>query len=93
VCVFPAGWDTAEVRLTCGASAGRYMVGDCSVRWALVLAVIGCLDGIILASLAFILATRHVRLRPDPGPGMPFKGRHSKLFADILVHVLNSIKR
>jgi len=72
--VFPAGWDAAEVRLTCGASAGRYTVGDCSVRWALVLAVIGCLDGIILASLAFILATRHVRLRPDPGPGVPFKG-------------------
>ncbi|VVD04281.1 unnamed protein product [Leptidea sinapis] len=27
--------------------------------------MIGCLDGIVLATLAFILATRHVRLQPD----------------------------
>ncbi|XP_065332800.1 LHFPL tetraspan subfamily member 3 protein [Cloeon dipterum] len=80
VIVFPAGWDTSEVRLTCGSSAGQYALGDCSVRWALVLAVIGCLDGVILASLAFILATRHVRLRPDPGPGLPYKGEINGAF-------------
>lgn len=73
--VFPAGWDVAEVRLTCGAAAGRYALGECSVRWALVLAVIGALDGAILAILAFILATRHVRLRAEPlNATLPYKG-------------------
>lgn len=28
--------------------------------------MIGCVDGVILATLAFILATRHVRLQPEP---------------------------
>jgi hypothetical protein len=75
VVVFPAGWDVPEVKVTCGTAAGRYALGDCSVRWALVLAVIGSLDGLILAILAFILATRHVRLRPEPLMGtLPYKG-------------------
>lgn len=28
---------------------------------------IACIDGCILATLAFILATRHIRLQPEPG--------------------------
>lgn len=32
----------------------------------IILLFIGCIDGCILATLAFILATRHVRLQPEP---------------------------
>lgn len=28
---------------------------------------LACIDGCILATLAFILATRHIRLQPEPG--------------------------
>jgi hypothetical protein len=67
VVTYPAGWDAAEVRRTCGTSTGRYELGECGLRWAYLLAVIGCLDAIILSTLAFILATRHVRLQAEPG--------------------------
>lgn len=66
VAVYPAGWDAQEVKATCGTNAARYELGACGLRWAFLLAVIGCLDAIILAALAFILATRHVRLQPEP---------------------------
>ncbi|XP_039276231.1 LHFPL tetraspan subfamily member 3 protein, partial [Nilaparvata lugens] len=77
--VYPLGWDVAEVRRTCGPLAGAYRLGDCSLRWAYLLAVIGCLDAAILATLAFILATRHVKLQPEPvygtaGTGSMYKG-------------------
>jgi LHFPL tetraspan subfamily member protein len=29
--------------------------------------LLACIDGCILATLAFILATRHIRLQPEPG--------------------------
>ena len=67
VVTYPAGWDAVEVKKTCGTSAGIYELGECGLRWAYLLAVIGCLDAIILAALAFILATRHVRLQAEPG--------------------------
>lgn len=67
VVTYPAGWDSSDVKRTCGTSAGRYELGECGLRWACLLAVIGCLDAIILAALAFILATRHVRLQAEPG--------------------------
>ncbi|KAJ8873283.1 hypothetical protein PR048_026917 [Dryococelus australis] len=77
VVVFPAGWDSPEVKRTCGTAAGRYELGECGLRWAYLLAVIGCLDAIILSALAFILATRHVRLQaepPYPANGSLYKG-------------------
>lgn len=48
--------------------------------------VLGCIDGSILATLAFILATRHVRLQPEPlYQSSTYKGRmciiHSILIA------------
>ena len=78
VVAYPAGWDASDVRRTCGTSAGRYELGECGLRWAYLLAVIGCLDAIILAALAFILATRHVRLQAEPGytaNGSLYKGK------------------
>lgn len=64
--VYPMAWDGELIRRTCGESAGRYALGDCSVRWAYILAAIACLDAFILATLAFILATRHIKLQPEP---------------------------
>ncbi|KAI5632651.1 lipoma HMGIC fusion partner-like protein domain-containing protein [Phthorimaea operculella] len=76
VAVYPAGWSETAVQETCGPTADQYNIGRCHIRWAYLLAVIGCLDGIVLAALAFILATRHVRLQPDSGypPPSLYKG-------------------
>jgi hypothetical protein len=35
------------------------------VRWAYVLAILGIFDAFVLASLAFVLATRQAKLLPD----------------------------
>lgn len=63
---FPFGWNSDEFRRICGPESNRFELGFCSIRWAYPLAIIACIDGIILATLAFILATRHIRLQPDP---------------------------
>ncbi|KAJ8943994.1 hypothetical protein NQ314_009577 [Rhamnusium bicolor] len=63
---FPAGWSDDSVRRVCGPLSDKYALGSCGIRWAYLLAAIGCLDAVILSTLAFILATRHVRLQPDP---------------------------
>lgn len=77
VAVFPAGWSASEVRAVCGPTARQYHMGECEVRWAFVLAIIGVLDAAVLAALAFVLATRHVKLQPEPEPlygGSVYKG-------------------
>ncbi|XP_073836562.1 tetraspan membrane protein in hair cell stereocilia isoform X2 [Musca autumnalis] len=63
---FPFGWNSDDFRKVCGPDANRFELGLCGIRWAYPLAIIGCIDGVVLATLAFILATRHVRLQPDP---------------------------
>lgn len=63
---FPFGWNSDDFRKICGPDANRFELGLCGIRWAYPLAIIGCIDGVVLATLAFILATRHVRLQPDP---------------------------
>lgn len=53
----------------------RYNPGACAIRWAIPLAAIAALDAITLAALAFILASRHVRLQPEPfNNGSLYKG-------------------
>ncbi|XP_035730705.1 LHFPL tetraspan subfamily member 4 protein-like isoform X2 [Vespa mandarinia] len=75
VCVYPLGWDSPAIRAVCGASASRYNPGACAVRWAIPLAAIAALDATTLAALAFILASRHVRLQPEPfNNGSLYKG-------------------
>ncbi|XP_075920994.1 uncharacterized protein LOC116949275 isoform X1 [Petromyzon marinus] len=64
--VFPDGWDAAEVRALCGEHASKYTLGECSVRWAYILAIIAILDAMILAFLAFVLGNRgNAALPPD----------------------------
>jgi hypothetical protein len=61
---YPAGWDNDKVRSVCGSSSG-FNIADCGVRWAYILAIIGIFDAFILATLAFVLATRQAKLLPD----------------------------
>lgn len=62
---FPAGWDSEAVRDVCGPEADDYDIGQCGVRWAYILATIGIFDAVILAALAFLLATRYVKIAPS----------------------------
>ncbi|KAL1110483.1 hypothetical protein AAG570_008011 [Ranatra chinensis] len=66
VCVYPLGWGSEAMTAACGPSAASYSLGDCSLRWAYILAIIASLDALVLATLAFILATRHLKLQPEP---------------------------
>lgn len=79
VIIYPFSWNSNDIRRTCGNTADRFYSGDCSIRWAYFLAVIGCLDAIVLATLAFILAVRHVKLQPEPTYGI-----NSSLFKGML---------
>lgn len=56
--IFPNGWDAEVVRDMCGEDTGKYALGNCSVRWAYILAIIGILDALILSFLAFVLGNR-----------------------------------
>uniref|UniRef100_A0A8D8XJS5 Lipoma HMGIC fusion partner-like 3 protein n=2 Tax=Cacopsylla melanoneura TaxID=428564 RepID=A0A8D8XJS5_9HEMI len=66
VVIYPLGWESAKAQEICGPSASQYNLGQCDIKWAYILAIIGCLDVIVLAILAFILATRHIKLQPEP---------------------------
>ena len=54
--IFPAGWDNDTIKGICGAEAGKYKLGNCEIRWAYILAIIGIIDCLFLAILAFVLA-------------------------------------
>ncbi|TNN39755.1 Lipoma HMGIC fusion partner-like 3 protein [Liparis tanakae] len=58
------------MRALCGDSVGSFSPGNCSVHWAYILALLGILDAAILATLAFVLASRQDALVPlgaEPG--------------------------
>lgn len=63
--IFPDGWDAETIRDMCGAKTGKYSLGDCSVRWAYILAIIGILNALILSFLAFVLGNRQTDLPPE----------------------------
>ncbi|CAG9863378.1 unnamed protein product [Phyllotreta striolata] len=93
--VFPAGWDSDGTRKICGASANKYALGECQIRWTYILAAIGCLDAVILSTLAFLLALRHIKLQPDPhystSPSL-FKGEMNGAFMGDSASVAGSRK-
>lgn len=76
VLIFPAGWDSQTVREVCGNEAGSYNVGQCSIRWAYMLAMIGVVDCFVLSILAFALGTRHTKLMPDQYIAHAMLGAH-----------------
>uniref|UniRef100_A0AAQ4PFG6 LHFPL tetraspan subfamily member 4b n=1 Tax=Gasterosteus aculeatus aculeatus TaxID=481459 RepID=A0AAQ4PFG6_GASAC len=62
--LFPDSWESPEMRALCGDSVGSFSLGNCSVHWAYILAILGILDAAILATLAFVLANRQDALLP-----------------------------
>nr|CAH7732723.1 unnamed protein product [Callosobruchus chinensis]CAI5831109.1 unnamed protein product [Callosobruchus analis] len=93
--IFPAGWADDSARKICGPGAEKFSLGSCRIRWAYLLAAIGCLDAVILSTLAFILATRHIRLQADPhystAPSI-FKGEMNSGFMNDTASVAGSRK-
>ncbi|XP_015790527.1 LHFPL tetraspan subfamily member 3 protein [Tetranychus urticae] len=65
VLIFPAGWDAPIIKEVCGRAADNYVAGQCGIRWAYILAMIGVVDCAVLSILAFILGTRYVKMLPD----------------------------
>ncbi|XP_076132969.1 LHFPL tetraspan subfamily member 5b [Alosa pseudoharengus] len=63
--IYPDGWDAPEVKRMCGERTGKYTLGNCTVRWAYILAIISILDALILSLLAFTLGNRQDQLLPD----------------------------
>ncbi|KAL7828347.1 hypothetical protein SRHO_G00319810 [Serrasalmus rhombeus] len=63
--IYPDGWDSAEVKRMCGERTGKYTLGNCTVRWAYILAIICILDALMLSLLAFTLGNRQDKLLPD----------------------------
>ncbi|XP_029010911.1 LHFPL tetraspan subfamily member 3 protein isoform X2 [Betta splendens] len=62
--LFPDSWENPEMRALCGDSVASFSPGNCSVHWAYILAILGILDAVILATLAFVLANRQDALLP-----------------------------
>jgi len=60
--IYPAGWDHEEVKAICGNQADRYEPGECTIRWAYILAIIGIFDCYILSILAFVLSARQAKM-------------------------------
>ena len=46
------------MRRICGQDADEFQIASCGIRWAYILAMIGILDVLALAILAFVLAGR-----------------------------------
>ncbi|XP_070558279.1 LHFPL tetraspan subfamily member 5 protein-like isoform X2 [Ptychodera flava] len=63
ILLYPAGWDGQHVENVCSSSS--YNLGNCEMRWAFILAIIGVFDAGILGILAFILASRQDKLLPE----------------------------
>ncbi|XP_056434218.1 LHFPL tetraspan subfamily member 3 protein [Gadus chalcogrammus] len=63
--IYPDGWDSDEVKRMCGEQTDKYTLGACSVRWAYILAIMGIMDALILAFLAFVLGNRQDSLMSE----------------------------
>lgn len=49
----------------CGQRTDKYTLGNCTVRWSYILAIICILDAVLLALLSFTLGNRQDNLLPD----------------------------
>lgn len=85
--VFPIGWDHPVIREVCGPGADIYAPGDCSVRWTLILAVIGSVDVSVLSLLSFMLGSRYVKLLEPK-----YVGANPAASSSLLIHAAASNK-
>jgi hypothetical protein len=65
--VYPAGWNHEDIKVICGNAADKYNPGDCTIRWAYILAIIGIFDALVLSILAFVLSARQAKLPQHGG--------------------------
>lgn len=79
VLIFPAGWDSPAVKEVCGPEAGSYTLGQCSLRWTYILAIIGVIDAFALSTLAFNLGVRRLKLAPIPYQPIYASSKHGSL--------------
>lgn len=63
--IYPDGWDSEEVKRMCGQRTDKYTLGNCTVRWAYILAIISIMDSLILSFVAFSLGNRQDKLLPE----------------------------
>ncbi|KAG5275029.1 hypothetical protein AALO_G00142770 [Alosa alosa] len=63
--IYPDGWDSPEVKRMCGQRTDKYTLGNCTVRWAFILAIIAIIDSLFLSFLAFVLGNRQDTLLPE----------------------------
>uniref|UniRef100_A0A3Q2ZVR5 LHFPL tetraspan subfamily member 5a n=1 Tax=Kryptolebias marmoratus TaxID=37003 RepID=A0A3Q2ZVR5_KRYMA len=54
-----------SVKRMCGQRTDKYTLGNCTVRWAYILAIISIMDSLILSFLAFSLGNRQDKLLPE----------------------------
>ncbi|MEJ1279781.1 lipoma HMGIC fusion partner-like protein 4 [Cricetulus griseus] len=83
--IFPDGWDAETIRDMCGAKTGKYSLGDCSVRWAYILAIIGILNALILSFLAFVLGNRQTDLLQEE---LKQENKANQLLPNILRYIV-----
>ena len=62
--IYPDGWDSEQVKRMCGQRTDKYTLGNCTVRWAYILAIISIMDSLILSFLAFSLETGRTSYYP-----------------------------
>ena len=72
--IYPDGWDAPEVKRMCGLRTDKYTLGNCTVRWAFILAIISILDALMLSLLAFTLGNRQDKLVSEDAGEMEGKG-------------------
>lgn len=60
--IYPSGWENDELQKICGPDSGKYRTGQCNIRWAYILAILGIFDAAILAVLAFFLASKRAKI-------------------------------
>lgn len=63
--IYPDGWDSDEVKRMCGQRTDKYTLGNCTVRWAYILAIISIMDSLVLSMVAFSLGSRQDQLLPE----------------------------
>ncbi|KAB7497611.1 Lipoma HMGIC fusion partner-like 4 protein [Armadillidium nasatum] len=63
ICIYPLGFDAQEVLKVCGHTARAYNLGECEIRWAYLLAILGVLDTAGLSALAYVLGSRSRKLK------------------------------
>ncbi|KAL2091127.1 hypothetical protein ACEWY4_013390 [Coilia grayii] len=63
--VYPDGWSSPEVKRLCGERTDSYTLGNCTIRWALILAWFSILDALMLSLVAFTLGYHQDTLLPE----------------------------